>query len=51
MFSAGSSSDHMPTLKCPHCGMEFTAETEEEAKRKMSEHGMERHVKEMAKKE
>ncbi len=33
-------------LTCPACGMEFIGETEEEAKKKMMEHGQTFHSKE-----
>jgi predicted small metal-binding protein len=36
----------MVTLKCPMCGLEFTADTEEEAKKMLIEHRKENHDKE-----
>lgn len=36
----------MVSLKCPICGLEFTADTEEEAKKMMKEHAKENHQKE-----
>ncbi|MFP4170931.1 MAG: DUF1059 domain-containing protein [Methanomassiliicoccales archaeon] len=33
----------MATVKCKMCGMEFTADTEEEAKRKLKEHAQKEH--------
>ena len=41
----------MVTLKCPHCGMEFTADSEEEAKKMMKKHGMEQHAEKKARKD